>query len=90
MSRVPADLSGMPVEISPETFSQSIPPDQFLLAIGAYVIIISAILTRFAGAIEYGGDRAQLKYDLSCMLPITVLIFAFSAAASSIIFSGMV
>ena len=90
VSRVPADLSGMPVEISPESFSQSIPPDQFLLAIGVYVVLISAILTRFAGAIEYGGDRMQLKYDLSCMLPITVLIFAVSAAASRIIFSGMV
>ena len=90
VSRVPADLSGMPVEINPESFSQSIPPDQFMLAIGAYVVIISAILTRFAGAIEYGGDRAQLKYDLACMLPITVLIFAVSAAASRVVFSGMV
>jgi Flp pilus assembly protein TadB len=90
VSRVPADLSGMPVEISPETFSQSIPPDQFLLAIGVYIVLISAILTRFAGAIEYGGEQAQLKYDLACMLPITVIIFAVSAAASRVIFSGMV
>jgi len=90
VSRVPADLSGMPVEICPETFSQSIPPDQFLLAIGVYIVLISAILTRFAGAIEYGGEREQLKYDLACMLPITVLIFAVSAAASRVIFSGMV
>lgn len=90
VNRVPADLSGMPVEIQPETFSQSIPPDQFLLAIGVYIILISAILTRFAGAIEYGGDRAQLKYDLACMLPITVIIFAVSAAASRIVFGGLV
>ncbi|HIH73894.1 MAG TPA: hypothetical protein HA306_00925 [Methanosarcina sp.] len=90
VSRVPADLSGMPVEITPEAFSQSISPDQFLLAIGVYIIIISAILTRFAGAIEYGGERAQLKYDLACMLPITVIIFAASAAASRFIFSGLV
>jgi hypothetical protein len=90
VSRVPADLSGMPVEISPETFSQSIPPDQFLLAIGVYIVLISAILTRFAGAIEYGGERAQLKYDLACMLPVTVIIFAVSAAASRVIFGGLV
>ena len=90
VSRVPADLSGMPVEISPETFSQSILPDQFLLAIGVYIVIISAILTRFAGAIEYGGEQAQLKYDLACMLPITVIIFAVSAAASRVIFGGLV
>lgn len=90
VSRVPADLSGMPVEIQPETFSQSIPPDQFLLAIGVYVILISAILTRFAGAIEYGGEREQLKYDLACMLPITVIIFVVSAAASRVVFGGLV
>lgn len=90
VSRVPADLSGMPVEISPETFSQSIPPDQFLLTIGVYIVLISAILTRFAGAIEYGGERAQLKYDLACMLPVTVVIFAVSAAASRVIFEGLV
>ena len=90
VSRVPADLSGMPVEISPETFSQSIPPDQFLLTIGVYIVLISAILTRFAGAIEYGGERAQLKYDLACMLPVTVIIFAVSAAASRVIFGGLV
>ena len=88
VSRVPADLSGMPVEISPETFSQSIPPDQFLLAIGVYIVLISAILTRFAGAIEYGGERAQLKYDLACMLPVTVVIFAVSAAASKLFSEG--
>ncbi|AKB27653.1 hypothetical protein MSSIT_0934 [Methanosarcina siciliae T4/M] len=80
VSRVPADLSGMPVEISPESFSQSIPPDQFSLAIGAYVVIISAILTRFAGTIEYGGDRAQLKYDLRLYAPNYRIIFAVSAA----------
>lgn len=58
MNRVPADLSGMPVEIGNGAFSQSIAPDSFLLAIGIYVILISAILTRFAGSVEYGGDRA--------------------------------
>src|SRR5690606_41082095 len=71
VNRVPADLSGMPVEIGQAAFSQSISPDHFLLAIGVYTVLISAILTRFAGSIEYGGDRAQLKYDLACMLPIS-------------------
>jgi hypothetical protein len=80
----------MPVEISPENFSQSIPPDQFMLAIGVYIVLVSAILTRFAGAIEYGGERAPLKYDLACMLPVTVLIFAVSAAASRVVFGGLV
>jgi len=90
MNRVPADLSGMPVEIGQGAFSQSISPDHFLLAIGIYVIFISAILTRFAGSVEYGGDRAQLKYDLACMLPLSIVIFAVSTAASRIVFRGLV
>jgi hypothetical protein len=90
VSRVPADLSGMPVEIEQGAFSQSISPDHFLLAIGVYVLLISAILTRFAGSIEYGGDKTELKYDLACMLPISIVIFAVSTAASRVIFSGMV
>ncbi len=44
INRVPADLSGMPVEIGQGAFSQSISPDHFLLAIGVYVVLISAIL----------------------------------------------
>jgi Flp pilus assembly protein TadB len=90
VNRVPADLSGMPVEISPENFTQSISPDHFLLAIGVYIVLICAVLTRFAGSVEYGGDREQLKFDLACMLPLSIVIFAVSTAASRIIFRGLV
>ena len=90
VNRVPADLSGMPVEIGQGAFSQSISPDHFLLAIGLYVVLISAILTRFAGSVEYGGDRTELKYDLACMLPISIIIFSVSTAASRIVFRGLV
>ncbi|MGA9189865.1 MAG: hypothetical protein WB014_15175 [Methanosarcina sp.] len=90
INRVPADLSGMPVEIGQGAFSQSISPDHFLLAIGVYVVLISAILTRFAGSVEYGGDRTELKYDLACMLPISIIIFSVSTAASRIVFRGLV
>ncbi|AKB24283.1 hypothetical protein MSMTP_0814 [Methanosarcina sp. MTP4] len=90
VSRVPADLSTLPVKVSPDTFVQSIPPDQFLLAIGIYVALITAVLTRFAGAVEYGGDHTQLKYDLACMLPLSILVFAVSTVASRVIFRGLV
>jgi len=90
INRVPADLSGMPVEIGQGAFTQSISPDHFLLAIGVYVVLISAILTRFAGSVEYGGDRTELKYDLACMLPISIIIFSVSTAASRIVFRGLV
>jgi Flp pilus assembly protein TadB len=90
MNRIPGDLSGMPVEIGKETFSQSLAPEHFLLAIGVYVIFISAILTRFAGSVEYGGERAQLMYDLSSMLPLSIIIFAVSTIVSRVIFRGLV
>ena len=90
MNRVPADLSQMPVEFEQEAFSQSISPDHFLFAIGIYIIMISIILTRFAGSVEYGGDKSQLKYDLACMLPLSIIIFAVSITASRIVFSGLV
>jgi len=90
VNRIPADMSGMPVEIGQAAISQSISPDHFLLAIGVYIVLISAILTRFAGSVEYGGDRTQLKYDLACMLPISIAIFAVSTATSRIIFRGLV
>jgi hypothetical protein len=83
-------MSGMPVEIGQAAFSQSISPDHFLLAIGVYIVLISAILTRFAGSVEYGGDRTQLKYDIACMLPISIAIFTVSTATSRIIFRGLV
>ncbi len=61
-----------------------------MLAIGIYVALLTAVLTRFAGAVEYGGDRTQLKYDLACMLPLSILVFAVSTVASRVIFRGLV
>ncbi|WP_292391654.1 hypothetical protein [Methanosarcina sp. UBA5] len=84
-------MSGMPVEIGKAAFSQSISPDCFLLATGVYIVLISAIFTYFAGSVEYGGDRTHLKYDLACMLPISIAIFAVvSTTTSRIIFRGLV
>jgi hypothetical protein len=40
--------------------------------------------------VEYGGDRAQLKYDLAYMLPLSVIIFAVSTTASRVVFRGLV
>jgi hypothetical protein len=52
--------------------------------------MISTILSLFAGSVEYGGDRAQLKYDLACMLPLSIIIFAVSTAVSRVVFRGLV
>jgi len=51
--------------------------------------MISTILSLFAGSVEYGGDRAQLKYDLARMLPLSIIIFAVSTAASRVVFRSL-
>lgn len=70
--------------------TQSVPPDAFLLVIGIYMVILVIILTRFAGGIEYGGDRPQVMYDIGQMLPVSILVFTITTLISRILFSTMV
>jgi len=90
ISRLPADMIPGSAQISPANLEQSIPSDLFMLSIGVYLILITVILTRFAGTIEYGGDRAQLMYDLGQVLPISAIVFTLSTVVSRIIFRGLV
>ncbi|TGC08496.1 hypothetical protein CUN85_09275 [Methanolobus halotolerans] len=90
ISRLPADLIPGAAQISPTNLEQSIPSDLFMLSIGTYLILITAILTRFAGTIEYGGDKAQLMYDLGKVLPLSAIVFTISTVISRIIFRGLV
>ena len=55
-----------------------------------FSLMISTILSLFAGSVEYGEDQAQLKYDLACMLSLSIIIFAISTAASRVVFRGLV
>ncbi len=70
--------------------TQSIPPDIFLLVVGIYMVILVIILTRFAGGIEYGGDRPQFMYDLGQMLPMSILVFTVTTMISRFMFSSMI
>lgn len=70
--------------------AQSVPPDTFLLIIGIYMIILVIILTRFAGGIEYGGDKPQFMYDLGQMLPMSIFVFTITTIISRYLFSSMV
>jgi hypothetical protein len=70
--------------------TQSVPPDIFLLVIGVYMVILVIILTRFAGGIEYGGDKPQFMYDLGQMLPMSILVFTVTTIISRYLFSSMV
>jgi hypothetical protein len=70
--------------------TQSVPPDIFLLVIGLYMVILVIILTRFAGGIEYGGDKPQFMYDLGQMLPMSILVFTVTTIISRYLFSSMV
>lgn len=90
VSRLPEDLIPASTHISTSDLEQSIPSDLFMLSIGVYLILVTLILTRFAGTIEYGGDKARLMYDLGHALPLSAFVFTVSTVASRIIFRGLV
>jgi len=83
------NFGGMMIEAG-TGMTQSVPPDIFLLVIGLYMIILVIILTRFAGGIEYGGDKPQFMYDLGQMLPMSILVFTVTTIISRYLFSSMV
>lgn len=83
------NIGGM-MEQTGAGMEQSIPPDVFLLAVGIYMVILVIILTRFAGGIEYGGDRSQFMYDLGQMLPMSIMVFTITTIVSRILFRTMV
>ncbi|TQD25453.1 hypothetical protein FKV42_09330 [Methanolobus vulcani] len=88
--RLPENSLPGPAQISPENLNQSIPSDLFMFAIGIYIILITVILIRFSGTIEYGGDRAQLRYEIGQILPVTIIVFTVSTIFSRVIFRGMI
>ena len=48
------------------------------------------ILLRFAGGIEYGGDKAQFMYELGKGLPLSILVFTISMVMSRVLFASIV
>jgi hypothetical protein len=69
---------------------QSFSPEVFLLSIGLYMILLVVILVRFAGGIDYGGDKPKFLSELGNTLPISILVFTISTIVSRIIFGSLV
>jgi Flp pilus assembly protein TadB len=90
IKRLPENAFPGPAQISADNLNQSIPSDIFMFAIGIYIIMITVILVRFSGTIEYGGDRTQLLYEIGQILPVTIIIFTVSTVFSRILFRGMI
>jgi|GEM_PF-7020232 len=65
---------------------------KYMLKLNALIkiILITVILIRFSGTIEYGGDRAQLRYEIGQILPVTIIVFTVSTIFSRVIFRGMI
>lgn len=92
------EMSRLPDEISISSImsdvgggmEQSISPDVFILAVGFYIIILVIIMVRFAGGIEYGGDKAQFMYELGKGLPLSILVFTISMVVSRSLFASIV
>ncbi len=70
--------------------TQNVSPDIFLLVVGIYMIILVTILARFAGGIEYGGDKPQFMFDLGQMLPISIFVFTITTVMARMLFMAMV
>ncbi|MGM0770898.1 MAG: hypothetical protein ACQESU_04735 [Halobacteriota archaeon] len=90
ISRLPQNIVSGPAQISPENLDQTIAPDLFMLSIGVYLILITAILVRFSSTIENGGERTQFMYDLGQSLPIAIIVFTVTTVASRIFFRGLI
>ena len=90
ISRLPRNLVPGPAQISPENLDQTIAPDLFMLSIGVYLILITAILVRFSSTIENGGERTQFLYDLGQSLPIAIIVFTITTVVSRIFFRGLI
>jgi len=43
-------------------------------------------MVRFAGGIEYGGDKAQFMYELGKGLPLSILVFTISMVGRVLIY----
>ena len=90
MSRLPQNIVPGPAQISPENLDQTIAPDLFMLSIGIYLILITAILVRFSSTIENGGERTQFLYDLGQSLPIAIIVFTVTTVVSRIFFRRLI
>ncbi|WP_440952489.1 hypothetical protein [Methanococcoides sp. FTZ1] len=90
ISRLPENMVPGPAQISPENLDQTIAPDIFMMAIGIYLILITAILVRFSSTIENGGERTQFLYDLGQSLPIAIIVFTVTTVVSRIFFRGLI
>ncbi len=90
ISKLPQNIVPGPAQISPENLDQTISPDLFMLSIGIYLILITAILVRFSSTIENGGERTQFMYDLGQSLPISIIVFTVTAIVSRIFFRGLI
>jgi len=83
------DLGNMMKEVG-SGMTPTVPPDIFLLVIGIYMVILVIILARFAGGIEYGGDKPQFMYDVGQTLPVSIMVFTVTTIVARMIFKTMV
>lgn len=89
------DLQGMPdsarpyFPMVPEFSAPAVTPDQFVLVVGVYVIMLVIILLRFVCGIEHGDDRYEFMYSTGITLPVSTLVFTVTTKLSGMAFNGM-
>lgn len=77
-SRASADAATTAASAAP------LPTSWLALAVGAYVLLLAALLTALATALEHGTDRARVGYRVGLALPTATALYltAFIAASA--------
>ncbi|MFB6207564.1 MAG: type II secretion system F family protein [Haloglomus sp.] len=56
----------------------SLPVADLGLAVGAYVLLLAALLTALATGLRYGPDRARIGYRVGLALPLAAVVFCLA------------
>jgi hypothetical protein len=73
----------------PEFSAPLITPEEFVLIVGIYVLLLVIILLKFVDGIEHGDDRYEFMYSLGRTLPVSMAVFVMTTIISGILFQGM-
>lgn len=90
------DLQSMPdsarqyFPMVPEFSPPLVSPDQFVLIVGIYIMLLVIILLRFVDGIEHGDDRYEFMYSIGMVLPVSMAVFTITTTLANIAFEGMI
>ena len=70
--------------------STGISPPAFLFVLGAYIVILTAILINYAVEIELGDDRLAKRMAIASALPVALGVFTAGAILGGQMIGAMI